>query len=237
MKELLKTIEIIVLVTFTAFISGCHSFQKEFRYEINSLIYEDNFNTSLLNNWKVEVDSAPNAKVEIIDNKLIIDVDRGATVWFNRKLSGNLLFRYKRKVIMENGVNDRLSDMNQFWMANDPNNENLFTRKGGFAEYDSILMYYAGIGGNNNESTRFRKYLGNGTRWLIHDLQDSNHLLKPNHIYEIETIVYNGTIKMLVDQKEYFSFSDENPITSGYFGFRTTLSHHEIVDFKVYQLK
>jgi hypothetical protein len=127
--------------------------------------------------------------------------------------------------------------MNQFWMANDPRNKNLFTRNGAFADYDSLLMYYFGIGGNSNETSRLRKYDGSGKRLLVHDLKDETHLLKPNHYYLVETVVYNGTTKVFVDGDKFFSFTDEGPLTSGYFGFRTTTSRQEIDDFEVYRLK
>jgi rhamnogalacturonan endolyase len=168
---------------------------------------------------------------------LIIDVDDGATAWFNKKLFGNILIEYHRKVIVNDGPNDRLSDLNQFWMATDPRQENVFTRSGIFKEYDSLRLYYAGIGGNTNSTTRFRKYQGNGERTLSFDLQDEDHLLQPNKTYLIQLVVYNGTTKVFVDGEQYFSFTDDAPLTEGYFGFRTVKSHQEIDDFKVNALE
>jgi hypothetical protein len=190
-----------------------------------------------MQNWVVETPSSPNSKVGIEKGKLVINVDDGATVWFNKKLSGNILIEYHRKVIMENGNNDRLSDLNQFWMATDPVQENIFTRSGIFSEYDSLMLYYAGIGGNTNSTTRFRKYEGNGERTLLFDLQDKDHLLQPNKTYLIQLIVYKGTTKVFVDGEQYFSITDDEPLTEGYFGFRTVKSHQEMGDFKVYRLK
>lgn len=68
---------------------------------------------------------------------------------------------------MNGGKNDRISDLNQFWMANDPNNYNLFTRNGVFEAYDSLQLYYVGMGGNSNTTTQLRKYRGNGQRVLL----------------------------------------------------------------------
>lgn len=147
------------------------------------------------------------------------------------------MIEYRRKVVMNNGKNDRLSDLNQFWMATDPRRENVFTRSGVFSEYDSLRLYYAGIGGNTNRSTRFRKYQGTGERTLLFDLQDERHLLQPNRNYLIQIVVYNGTTRFFVDDEPYFSFEDDAPLTEGYFGFRTVKSHQEVVDFKVYELK
>lgn len=205
-------------------------------YRIDELLYEDNFDEDLLQ-WIVETDTLSNTEVKIKNKKLTIDVDCGATVWLKDKLSGNLLIEYERTVVVENGANDRLSDLNQFWMANDPNNPNLFTRNGTFAQYHGLELYYFGIGGRSNTTTRFRKYLGTGERFLITDHTDQQYFLKPNKTYHIKTVVYNGTTKVYMDGEEYFSYTDAVPLTNGYFGFRTTKSRHQIDNFKIYRLK
>jgi Domain of unknown function (DUF6250) len=201
-----------------------------------TLIYKDDFDTDL-KNWIAEFPPSPTSSVTIKNGKLVLDVQGGATVWLNKKLSGNLLIAYKRKVILDNGPNDRLSDLNQFWMATDPKNKNLFTRTGVFAQYDSLLLYYVGFGGNTNSTTRFRKYNGKGDRVLLTDLTDKPHLLEPNREYSIKIIVYNGLTKFFVDDVEYFSFEDKDPLREGYFGFRTTKSRQVIDDFRIYALK
>ncbi|MFI1743307.1 DUF6250 domain-containing protein [Thalassobellus sediminis] len=218
-----------------SFISNTQVIER-INYEKGALLFEDSFDKNLTE-WEIETDTLRNTKIGIINKKLIIDVDCGATVWLNKKLSGNLLIEYKRKVIMENGLNDRLSDLNQFWMANDPENLNLFTRKGTFSQYHNLKLYYFGIGGNTNTTTRFRKYLGTGERYLIKNLRDQKFLLKANKTYSIKTIVYNGVVKVFVDNKEYFSYFDKDPFKEGYFGFRTTQSRQEIDDIKIYRLK
>lgn len=209
---------------------------QRFSYKKDSLIYENDFENTL-SDFIVETKLSKTAAVKIENGKLIIDVDCGASVWLNKKLSGNYVIEYSRKVIMENGKNDRLSDLNQFWMANDPKNHNLFTREGNFKEYDSLQLYYFGIGGNRNTTTRFRKYLGTGNRELIYDFNEDRFLLQPNNTYKIRTVVYNGTTQVFMDGKEYFSYQDRRPLKKGYFGFRTTESRQEIDDLKIYRLK
>jgi len=206
------------------------------QYRISRLLYQDNFDRDT-KNWVVETPASPYSAVGIEHGKLVIDVDQGATVWFSQKLTGNLLIEYHRKVLVDHGHNDRLSDLNQFWMATDPRQDTLFTRSGNFSEYDSLKLYYAGIGGNSNSTTRFRKYLGNGERTLLFDLQDKPHLLLPNKTYLIQLVVCRGCTRVFVDNELYFSFEDEEPLRDGYFGFRTVQSHQEIDDFKVYELK
>jgi hypothetical protein len=206
------------------------------QYEKSRLLYQDGFDDGMTN-WVVETPDSPHSKVEIEKGKLVIDVDNGATIWFKTKLSGSILIEYYRKVLMNNGHNDRLSDLNQFWMATDPRRENVFTRSGVFSEYDSLRLYYAGIGGNSNSTTRFRKYQGTGERTLLFDLRDEQHLLQPNKNYLIQIVVYDGTTKVFVDGELYFSFKDDTPLTEGYFGFRTVKSHQEVDNFKVYELR
>jgi rhamnogalacturonan endolyase len=205
-------------------------------YKKGQLLFKDDFDAGL-ENWIAEAPATPGSKVTVEEGKLLMDVDGGATVWLNKKLSGNILIEYKRKVIVGNGRNDRLSDLNQFWMASDPENKNLFTRTGVFSEYDSLQLYYAGFGGNTNTTTRFRKYTGNGDRVLYEDLTDKEHLLEPNKAYAIKIVVYNGLTKFFVDDKEFFSFQDPDPLQEGYFGFRTVQSRQEIDDFRVYKLE
>jgi rhamnogalacturonan endolyase len=209
--------------------------QRDFNFGKATLVYQNDFEKNI-SDFMVETKISKTVKVKIEKGKLIIDVDRGATVWLNKKLSGNILIEYTRKVIMKNGANDRLSDLNQFWMANDPKNPKFFTREGNFEEYDSLQLYYFGIGGNRNTTSRFRKYIGNGERVLIHDYMENKYMLEPNKTYLIQTVCYNGSIRVFVDHKEYFYFSDENPLTSGFFGIRTTESRQEIDNLKIYSL-
>jgi Domain of unknown function (DUF6250) len=231
-----KVCAIVFLLLFVAVHAQVPGRREELSYKRGKLLYKDDFDNGL-KNWVVEIPSRPGSTVTVKEKKMLIDVDGGATIWLNKKLSGNLIITYKRKVIVDTGRNDRLSDLNQFWMAIDPRNENLFTRSGIFSEYDSLLLYYAGFGGNSNTTTRFRKYTGNGERVLLSEHTDKEHLLKPNTDYSIKIVVYDGLSKFFVDDKEFFSFRDRNSIAEGYFGFRTTQSRQEIDEFKVYRLK
>ncbi|WPJ98226.1 DUF6250 domain-containing protein [Coraliomargarita algicola] len=67
----------------------------------------------------------------------------------------------------------RISDINMFWMARDPRSpNNLFdsshSRDGSFSSYNLLETYYASIGGNDNTTTRFRRYDGLGNRPTVH---------------------------------------------------------------------
>lgn len=200
-----------------------------------ALLHSDGFDKDL-SQWVAEYRAAPGSSITAAGGKLTMDLAGDATVWFKPRLSGDIQISYRRKMLMAGGANDRLSDLNQFWMASDPRNVNLFTRDGTFAQYDALSLYYMGMGGNTNTTTRFRKYDGKGQRVLLGDLADSEHLLLPNREYQIDIAVYQGCTRILVDGEPYFTYLDPEPLRSGHFGFRTTHSRQEISDFKVYQL-
>ena len=50
------------------------------------LIYSDNFKNNL-SNWKVEFEIPKTSSIQLIDSKLDLVSSRGATVWFDHKLS------------------------------------------------------------------------------------------------------------------------------------------------------
>lgn len=205
-------------------------------FQTGKLLVKENFGGDL-SRWTAETPDLAESKIGIIGGKLVVDVAAGATVWLKTPLSGNVLITYTQRVIMDHGVNDRLSDLNQFWMATDPRNENLFTRTGVFSQYDSLRMYYVGFGGNRNRTTRFRRYDGNGDRVMLKEYTDQGHLLKPNHSYQITITVFQGQTEFFVDGEKWFSYQDPHPLTHGYFGFRTTEARHQIDNFRVYRLK
>lgn len=199
-----------------------------------SLLHADDFKQGL-GKWVAEFVPAQSA-VTAAGGKLTVDVAGGATVWFKPVLEGDYLVRYRRKVLMAGGRNDRLSDLNQFWMAQDPASPDLYTRDGTFEQYDGLRLYYAGIGGNGNTTTRLRRYGGNGERVLLGDSSEARHLLQANRDYLVEVAVVRGCTQIALDGAVLFSYRDPQPLRSGHFGFRTTQSRQEISDFEVFRL-
>ena len=227
-----KSVIASVLISLTATVFSFGQSEKR------KLIYADDFEKPLNSKtWISEIAPQPNSTVTVNQGKLILDTQGGVTVWLNKRLAGNIEIEYDWTVMVDGGKNDRLSDLNQFWMANDPENPNLFTRKGVLEEYDSLALYYVGMGGNTNTTTRFRKYPGNGERVLIQEYLDKEHLLQPNHTYKIKILVKNGVSEFWVDGKKFFFYKDEATLSKGYFGFRSTKSRHFIDNFRVYQLE
>ena len=200
------------------------------------LLHEEAFDHGTLENWVCEVEKPDLSVVEVRENKLMVDVGGGATIWFKHQLEGNLLIEYDVTVLQKGGSNDRVSDLNQFWMATDPDRLDLFTRSGKFSEYHPLRLYYVGMGGNNNSTTRFRRYPGGGERPLLEEHTDHPYLLKANATYHIEIVCFDGLTLFKVNGKVYHRFQDPQPLTKGYFGFRTVRNHEAIDHFKVYRL-
>lgn len=210
--------------------------------EVNAkLLYEEDFDDNL-DAWQVEQMEGGSSILK--DSKLEIDDVAGCTIWYKKELSGPIMIEYDTYIIDEGGANDRVSDMNCFWMATDVENpENLFaksaSRHGKFSNYDNLRLYYMGVGGHDNTKTRFRRYVGNGERPLLkeHDFTKNEYLLEPNKNYHIRIIAYNNLIQYYRNGVKMIDLYDDDPYTSGYFGFRTVNNHMTIDNFKVYRLK
>ncbi len=207
------------------------SVQKE------QIIFTENFSTDF-SNWKVELEKPESSAVIIVDEKLDVSASSGATVWFKHKLSGNVMILYHVTVLDKGDKNDRVSDMNAFWMATDPANMiSIIERDGKFSSYDNLNLYYAGVGGHDNKFTRFRKYSSDGSKPVLKEYADAAHLLTGNKEYQVKIIVLNGLIQYFVDNVLYWELKDDRPYTEGYFGFRTTTSHQQFDNFTVFSIE
>lgn len=236
----MKIIKKYVLTTLLLSIFASGYAQGQPVLGINKLprvIVVETFSTTLdTAKWKVELQGSPGSFVGTRGGKLILETGEGVTVWLKEMLHGQVKISYDRKIIMNGGSMDRLSDLNQFWMAADPGAAAFFNRNGRLESYDSLKLYYVGMGGNYNKTTRFRRYDGKGNRVLIGEYTDQQHLLKPNKLYHIDLIVSHGEVSFWVDQHKYFSYQDADVLKEGYFGFRATKSHQEISNLKITQL-
>ena len=204
------------------------------------MIYKDVLNSS--EHWIVEqqpkgISTFTNNTLEVIDAK-------GCTIWFKNKLNGNIKIQYDITIIDKGGLYDRVSDMNCFWMANDPKNPDDFfedskNRAGHFPNYHHLKLYYVGYGGHHNTKTRFRRYNGNINRPLLpeHDLADKKFMITANKKMQIEIVVKNNYTIYSKDGEVIYKIKDTEPYKSGYFGFRTVNNHMLIQNFKVTQLK
>jgi hypothetical protein len=209
------------------------------RFAVGALLAGDDF-TGGLSGWRVE--SQPGGSATATNGVLDIDVPGGCTVWYASKLEGPLLICYEATVVAAGGPNDRVSDLNCFWMASDARSQSdLFAthRSGKFSDYDNLRCYYVGLGGNSNTTTRFRRYVGeSGNRPLLaqNDLTAKEDLIVPNVAQTIQLIAAGRTIGYYRAGRRLFALDDSAPYTRGWFAFRTVHSHINIRHFRVYRL-
>ena len=188
-----------------------------------------------LSRWAVE--QMPGGRVTTRGDTLVIEDTGGCTVWLREKITAPVEITYEVAVISAGGAHDRVSDLNCFWMAIDPRAPGTQPtgRSGRFSDYDSLLTYYVGYGGNDNSTTRFRRYDGTVARPLLpeHDLREKKFLLEPNRTYHIRLVARGGMAEYWRDGEKIFSYRDAAPLTSGWFALRTVKSHLELKNLKV----
>ncbi len=183
--------------------------------------------------WKVESES-PDYKIAFKDGACEIVSPKGLTLWYREKMKGDVVIEYDA-VVYDEKEGDRLSDLNCFWMATDPEAKDVFKRSGErggvFANCAQMKLYYVGFGGNHNSTTRFRRYTGEPDPEIIKEYTDAEHLLQPNRWYHIKLVSVGGRVQYWMDGKLLFDYNDADPYTEGWFGFRTTLSRTAIKNF------
>lgn len=84
------------------------------------MLYAEDFETDLLY-WVVEQGEGGTA--EIINGQLDIVDEKGCTIWFKHKLESPVMIEYEAVMTDSGGRHDRVSDLNCFWMAIDPEHD------------------------------------------------------------------------------------------------------------------
>ena len=187
--------------------------------------------------WVLE--SEQPAKVVARNGVLDIDAQAGLTLWFKPELESPVRIEFDAVAVSAGGANDQVSDLNVFWMARNADGISPVyakPRSGRFADYDDLLTYYVGLGGNRNTTSRFRRYIGQpGNRPLLpgHDLAARRALLVPNHRQRITLIADGRHIEYRRDGRVMFALDDPEPYTSGWFAIRTTWSHLRISRLRI----
>ncbi|WP_292048648.1 MULTISPECIES: DUF6250 domain-containing protein [unclassified Brevundimonas] len=200
-------------------------------------LYADDFRRGL-DQWLIELEQG-RGTVSAADGVMTFDVPLGASAWFRRELTSPVEIRFTAMAVSAGGAHDRVSDLNCFWMADDPRSPGDLLarpRSGAFADYDVMRTYYVGLGGNSNTSSRFRRYVGNGERPLLpqHDLSAPDDLIVANRPYRIRLIADGGRIEYWRDDRRLFALDDPAPYRRGWFALRTTWNHMTVRDFSVW---
>jgi hypothetical protein len=189
------------------------------------------------------VEAEKPAQLRLRAGVLDVVAPAGFTLWFRPLLREPVLISYEVMAVFEGGLHDRVSDVNCFWMARDPlvPGEDVLARprSGRFADYDDLLTYYVGLGGNSNSTSRFRRYVGRaGERPLLpeNDRSGPGDLLVPNRWERIALIANGRDIRFDRNGRTMFRYHDPAPYREGRFGLRTTASHLRMRRFAVYRL-
>jgi hypothetical protein len=202
-------------------------------------LFSDDFRSGMAR-WVAEMEKP--ASIQPRGGVLDIDAPAGCTLWFRPELQSPVIIQYEARMVKAGGLNDRVSDLNAFWMATDARSPNdLFgtKRTGKFSDYNQLRTYYVGQGGNSNTTTRFRRYIGDAEdRPLLpeNDLRSPDVLLKPNVWQTVQLVASGNRIQYYRDDRLIFDFVDPAPYTHGHFGFRTTASQMELRNFAVYRI-
>ena len=188
-----------------------------------------------LSQWKIEAEQG--ARIAIRNGVLDIDVPGGATLWLERELHAPVTIEYDVMAVDEGGTNDRVSDVNAFWMATDKDGSSPLGHRGGtFEQYNNLLTYYVGIGGNSNSTTRMRRYIGEPDErplLLAHDLSDAKTLLRANRWQKVMLIADGRSAEVRRDGKRLFRLDDAQPYTRGWFAIRTVKSHLRVRNLRI----
>jgi hypothetical protein len=215
-------------------LAGCVSLPRV------ELLHQDDFRNGLAL-WHIEAEQPGSigAKEGVLD----IDVPAGVTLWFKPRLEGPVIIEFEATAVANGGPNDHVSDLNVFWMANNADSSApVFARprNGEFAQYNDLLTYYVGLGGNRNTTTRFRRYVGDPVmRPLLpeHDLRAPAALLVPNHQQRITLVADGSHIEYRRDGATLFRLDDPAPYVAGWFALRTTASHLRVSHLRIYRLR
>jgi hypothetical protein len=242
-------------------------------FQVGELLYSDQF--ANLENWVVQIqDSDSEIEAHIFAGDSTLDVlmpDRGATIWNKQVFSGPITIMFNVVVPSENlhleGVAVR--DINCFWHATDTEksqdifDDNRYT--GSFISYHKQQGYYASMGGNNNTTTRFRRYPRTVKNIPVDHISLTNrdgledYLVQSDREYTIQLVVYDDVVQYIVDGKIFYEIREGDsitietsdgssedvkytrelfaPYTEGRFGFRLVRSHHKYSNFRVYRLE
>lgn len=194
---------------------------------------------SLAQTWHLEAEDS-SASVVWKNSTATIVSPKGATLWCDEVMEGNTCIEYEARIVADKRFKDdsgkvRISDLNCFVFA-----DKCGGYGGKFVNNYALAMYYVGYGGNWNTTTRFRRYTGDergvdSAKYrprILKEYTDAAHLLQPNHWYKIKIEAKDGRFRYFIDNDLLVDYVDPQPLTKGFFGFRTTMAKAQLRNFK-----
>jgi hypothetical protein len=233
------SIPALVAITLVITCASCATTASRDAPKLGAVLASDEFEGGL-DRWAIELEQP--GTVRATGGVLDINVPAGATLWFKHELTGPVAIVFEATAVAAGGPNDRVSDMNSFWMAtnkSEPAAPFAQPRTGRFADYNDLLTYYVGLGGNSNTTTRFRRYLGDPVNRPLrpeHDLSNPESLLVPNRRQTIMLIANGARIEYWRDGVRLLHYDDPAPYRRGWFAIRTVQSHLRIERLRVHRL-
>ena len=188
-------------------------------FEVGPLIASDDFKT--LDHWVIQIqqnDKKPEPKVVAKNGTLDCFLPgRGCTAWFKELLKTRVTISYDVLCPSPSTKNKDLlpRDLNNFWMANDPEGDLFDSGKytGDFSTYHQMEGYYASTGGGRNTTTRMRRYprevAGKPAAHLALNSRDgvADSLIKPDHLMRVQLVAFDDVIQYIVDGKLVYEIS------------------------------
>lgn len=204
--------------------------------------------------WTIESESA-DYQLHLLHDTIEIVSPKGMTLWCNEKMEGRTVIEYDACLMDEGQEGDRVSDLNCFWMATDPMAkggsvfERLKQRNGTFRHCYTLQLYYMGYGGNYNSTTRFRRYRAEAKDCaqaqalsaeqlpaILTEYTDSAHLNIANRWRHIRVEADGMKVRYFIDGQCIVDYRDPQPLTSGWFGIRTTWSRLRVANFSYHTM-
>lgn len=199
--------------------------------------------------WTIESES-PDYRVTFLHDTLEVTSPKGMTIWRNEHLEGRTVIEYDACLMDDGREGDRPSDLNCFWMASDPGAKDgsvfrrMKERHGVFRHSYTLQLYYMGYGGNSNTTTRFRRYHAEAGDMaesqalavgqlpaILQEYTDAAHLNVPNQWRHIRLEADGLRVRYFIDGQCIVDYRDPQPLTSGWFGLRTTWSRLRVANF------
>jgi hypothetical protein len=173
----------------------------------------------------------------------------GLSLWWRQPLQPPWVLRFTATALpapaSAGAQAGRVSDLNLFWHATEPDGREPAPRSGAFASYDSLRLDYLGFGANSNRSTRLRHYPGDGRRLIVEGWADAPDVepadrrgamtpatrLSEGEALAVELRATPGRTQVRV--RGALLFDAPTPLAHGWFALRSTASRFEIRDFHI----
>lgn len=207
--------------------------------------------------WRIEAQQAGARVLRGDDAVLDIRTPAGLSLWWHAELQGDYEVRFEARALPApdnaGALAGRVSDLNLFWNATEPDGSPPRPRDGAFASYDHLRAYYLGYGANGNRTTRLRAYDGQGRRQVLDGWADVPEAgpddrqgamtaatrLQAGRWLRLRVVSHaprdgrpeHGQV--LVDGQRLFTLAEPQPLLRGAFALRTTASRLQLRGFRI----